>query len=201
MVMSYKPDKTDRLPGLDQIIWRYMDLGRFLDLIDGRLFFPSIQTLARSDKFEGSFPKVSQEGLQNALIERAGLGGEVSTAVVQGMDELHEATRRSVFASCWHLNEVESVAMWSQYARHGEGIAIKSTVGNLIYCLSTNEDYPVRICEITYINYDEQAVPWDRIYLFKRLSYVHEHELRAFYCPRLSMTPGLDLPGAVGGAS
>ncbi len=76
--MSYKPDETDRFPGLDQIIWRYMDLGKFLDLIDGRLFFPSIQTLAASDKFEGSFPKASKEGLQNALIERAGLGGRGS---------------------------------------------------------------------------------------------------------------------------
>src|SRR5260370_20639248 len=123
--MSYKTDETDRFPGLDEIIWRYMDLGKFLDLIDGRLFFPSIQTLAASDKFEGSFPKASKEGLQNALIERAGLGGEVSIGAVQGMGGLHEATPRSVFASFLHLHQDGSVAMYFQEARHSRGHASK----------------------------------------------------------------------------
>jgi hypothetical protein len=79
--------------------------------------------------------------------------------------------------------------MWSQYGRQGDGIAIKTTVGKLMDSFARDNSNEVRISEIGYINYKQEIVPWDRIYLFKRLSYRHERELRAFTCPGLSIRP------------
>jgi hypothetical protein len=85
--------------------------------------------------------------------------------------------------------------MWSQYGRQGDGSAIKTTVGKLMDSFA-RESKEVRITEIGYINYKQESVPWDRIYLFKRLSYRHERELRAFTCPGLSIRPDPS-PGAM----
>jgi hypothetical protein len=39
--------------------------------------------------------------------------------------------REVLAVSCWHASAVESAAMWSLYARMGEGIAIRTTVDRL----------------------------------------------------------------------
>ena len=104
-------------------LWRYMDLARFLSILDKRaLFFPSIATLSALDPYEG-------EPAFIILIE---------SARSQGADELRRLRLQNRvfshmnFFSCWHMNDNESDAMWKIYLKFEEGVAIQSTVGRLI---------------------------------------------------------------------
>lgn len=39
---------------------------------------------------------------------------------------------KNLFVNCWNMNENESDAMWKVYASNDKGIAIQSSLGNLI---------------------------------------------------------------------
>jgi hypothetical protein len=61
--MPYKPDASDRLPADDQLIWRYMDLGKFISIVSTEtLWFPTVEDLVKIDPWEGAFPTNHLEG-------------------------------------------------------------------------------------------------------------------------------------------
>ena len=63
----------------------------------------------------------------------------------------------------------------------GEGVAIQSTIGNMIDSfVDTNDE--IHIGSIEYIDYEEDNIPWGNMLglaMFKRKSFEHENELRA----------------------
>ncbi|NKE36704.1 hypothetical protein GWG54_12925 [Natronococcus sp. JC468] len=93
--------------------------------------------------------------------------------------------------SCWHLKESESATMWGSYSGGDPTICIESTVGRLrdaINRANSNKDDEVFIHKVQYVDYEEFDVPdWDPInigdylppYLYKRLEFAGESELRA----------------------
>ncbi len=90
------------------------------------MFFPTVQSLQRSDPYEGALLRSEVEFWANhpyanmlpfdPLIEYENLVMRVNRATV---------------VSCWHINEFESAAMWRIFAPSLEGIAVQSTVGRL----------------------------------------------------------------------
>jgi hypothetical protein len=85
------------------------------------------------------------------------------------------------FANCWHMNELDSEAMWKLYANDEGAVAIQSTYARLRAVLPAD----VGIGRVYYIDY--YASPptphpfkgYPNPFVFKRKSLQHERELRA----------------------
>ena len=154
-------------------LWRYMDLPRFLSILDRRgLFFPSAATLSEADPYEGE-----------------PVAAKIQAARERGQDEVRrlriqaQLFKHLNFFNCWHMNDGESDAMWKIYMRGAEGIAIQSTVRRLQDCFR-NYAGVVYMGEVQYgdhANITAQTVPnfGSSDYMLKRLAFQHEREVRA----------------------
>tara|TARA_R110002049_G_scaffold1385_6_gene10885 strand:+ start:384 stop:887 length:504 start_codon:yes stop_codon:yes gene_type:complete len=96
--------------------------------------------------------------------------------------------------NCWHINENQSDAMWKIFLDTKNGIAIKSTVGNIIESLRESEDN-INISKVYYRDFNK--VTFQELMLekknkmsigrsinqfnYKRTSFEHEKELRLFH--------------------
>ena len=89
--------------------------------------------------------------------------------------------RKNIAASCWYLNEKESIMMWKLYSNPYKGIAIQSRVQSFIASFNTED----RDIYIGLIQYMEDKYPNINKYDDKSLAtrklefYSHEKELRA----------------------
>lgn len=152
----------------DTIIWKYMDLSKFLDiLISGKMF------MSRSDKFEdqyeGTFSEPTFEEIK-----------KISENNPKFLD-YYKAHRENVVISSWHTNEYESFAMWQIFTKNNEGLAIQSTIGNLKEALHIEKQTQQYIGEVNYIDYKKELIPFDDAFfpfLFKRKSFQYENEIR-----------------------
>lgn len=149
------------------IIWRYMDFAKFMSMIEEKaLFFADYETF--DDPSEGRIPK--ETNIPNNIARQ--IEAEISKD-------------GNTFVNCWHMDDVESVAMWNLYSDLNKGIAIKSTYKNLYECLSKSAEKDD--IEIGIVNYDPLK-PWGEIsvyrpFIHKRPSFKHERELRAILHP------------------
>ena len=88
-----------------------------------------------------------------------------------------------MFVSCWHMNDSESTAMWREYVKDTNGLAIQSTFSRLAQCLNgySNQDQ-LKIGMVNYIDYEVDKfnleILWEFIFS-KRKPFEHERELRA----------------------
>jgi hypothetical protein len=179
---KYRHDGVFVSPPRDAVIWRYMDLTKFLSLLDQKaLFFCRADLLG--DSFEGSYPKgAAVEGDLDVGFSAAINAKEAVESIITAMSMAEERkhARLFVLVNCWHIGSHESAAMWNLYLRSGEGIAIKSTVEGLTNSLRCNED--VWIGKVDYLDYESAGLPsMDMFHAFlsKRRSFAHETELRA----------------------
>jgi hypothetical protein len=156
------------IPPDDVTVWRYMDLSKFLSLLyDKALWLTRVDCLG--DPLEGSLP-APEFALKEAMKEE-----------LEGASGLRREMLQCVYASCWHMSEYESAAMWKLYAQSSDAIAIKSTVGLLMQALPDWVFFSV----IKYLDYDRDKFDTDNwnfldAFLHKRLSFQHEQEFRAF---------------------
>jgi hypothetical protein len=150
-----------------------MDLAQFLSILEKRaLFFPSVATLAEADPYEGepAFAKIR-------------------AAQARGTDALrtfrlnYEVFRHLNFFNCWHMNDGESDAMWKLYLKDSQGIAIQSTVERLRCSFHNSPAYTIYMGEVKYVDHATLTTPTDTLfgfsdYMFKRLAFRHEQEVR-----------------------
>lgn len=160
-------------------IWRYMNFTRFLSVLENNaLFFPNISIL--SDRLEGYFTKPTVDKILNIpkdLPEEERNQKEIMAARTLPILRMG---RVLLYASCWHMNDYESAAMWKIYLESNEGIAIQSTFSRLTKCFTGSEDVSIGI--VKYIDYNKDTIPSHNILypaLHKRKSFEHERELRA----------------------
>ncbi len=175
-----------RIPSLSTPLWRYLDIPRFVSLLDGRcLHF--IQASIMEDTYEGSVsgPTLASrhqrsEDLAHYLTSQ--LGSEWTAEMTSNI--FSQDLSAQVMLSCWHMNEYESAAMWKLYCPQGDGVAIRTTAGKLILGLpATVEDSGILASEVIYVDYDTFEIPEGNIfwrYMHKRMSFSHEQEFRAF---------------------
>jgi hypothetical protein len=167
----------------DVKIWRYMDLTKYLAILQKRsLFFPRATMLG--DPFEGSSTKPMVAARQYIMNNRT---SDPALAVYKNLPDSYfsigDAFKnlvKSYLICCWHMNEHESAAMWSLYLRSNEGVCIQSNYRRLRSCLPKH----VLICEINYIDYQTENFPATNGFNFiahKRKSFEHERELRAVF--------------------
>lgn len=149
-------------------IWRYMDFTKFVSMLDNKgLYFTRIDKM--EDVFEGSFSK-GNEKLRSVI--NIGSQRDVDTGNVI------RKLRNWVYVNCWHQNKSESAAMWKLYSKSQESVCIRSTYDKLRACL----DNTINVGCVRYVDYEKDWVPESHPlapFLYKRLSFEHEKEVRA----------------------
>ena len=150
------------------IIWKYLDLSKFLDLLMSEKLF-----MSRSDKFEDQYEGTFSEPTFE----------EIKKLSIDDPDFLnyYKTHREKVAISSWHINEYESFAMWQIFTQNSEGLAIQSTIGRLQESLVLETNFKQYIGEVNYIDYKKEHIPFDDMFfpfLFKRKSFQYEGEVR-----------------------
>jgi hypothetical protein len=150
------------------IVWKYLDLSKFLDLLLSKKLF-----MSRSDKFEdqyeGTFSEPTFEEIRKLSIDNP------------DFLKYYKTHREKVAISSWHINEYESFAMWQIFTQNSEGLAIQSTIGKLQKSLRSENHFQQYIGEVNYIDYKKEYIPFDDLFfpfLYKRKSFQYEREVR-----------------------
>ena len=165
----YRSNPNIKLPeDPDTIVWKYLDLSKFLDLLMSQKLF-----MSRSDKFEDQYEGTFSEPTFD----------EIRKLSIDNPDFLHyyKSHREKVAISSWHINEYESFAMWQIFTQNSEGLAIQSTIGRLQNALQPETNFDQHIGEVNYIDYKKEYIPFDDMFfpfLFKRKSFQYEREVR-----------------------
>jgi hypothetical protein len=152
----------------DTVVWKYLDLSKFVDLLLNRKLF-----MSRSDKFEdqyeGTFSEPTFEEIKRLSADNP------------NFLKYYKKHRERVVISSWHLNEYESFAMWQIFTQKHEGLAIQSTIRRLQDAMAPEKSFDQYIGEVNYIDYKKEYIPFDNTFfpfLFKRKSFQYEREIR-----------------------
>lgn len=169
-----------QMPPDSCVLWRYMDLPKFLALLQhASLHF------CRADRFEDGW-----EGACNDADRKMEWFGQVSR-YVKSNKYLH-------FVHCWHRGHHESAAMWKLYGHEGSNIAIRTSVGRLRKALSTSEHH-ILGGNVAYVDYSiapESIGIGYAPFFRKRLSFAYENEFRlVVWKPHYSEDQKYLLPG------
>jgi len=191
---SYQP-RPYKIPESQSVLWRFMDFTKFVSLISSKeLFF------TRADHFEDPFE--GAKGLKKdkkkwdkqylsffeSAIKNPPPGHDFnkterevkieSKKLLSQLDSIGPSQRESTFINCWHINELESEAMWKLYVSNlNEGIAIKSTYSKLYRSLK--KDPAISIGQVNYIDFNGSFTGVNESFWYKRKSFEHEKEVRA----------------------
>ncbi|TNB96928.1 DUF2971 domain-containing protein [Bacillus cereus] len=149
-------------------IWRYMDFAKFVNLLATKSLF-----FVRSDKFYDPFEGLIPKGQEQWDLD----------------DSYPNMVKRSVWhrkfttINCWHMNPVESAAMWDLYVKNGDGVAIQSTIMNFKNSIHKT-DKEICLLKVNYADYNVDMFSSEdeyEPYIHKRTSFNHENEVRALY--------------------
>jgi hypothetical protein len=147
---------------LDATVWRYFPFAKFISMLTYQaLWFCKLNVL--QDKFEGMIPRKPPELLTTN--ERDG--------------------RELTLVNCWFLGDSESMKMWDTYGASPEGVAVKSTVRQLMqYVYVPADPHMSHIGKVLYVEHDDYDMePYlahqahERAFL-KDERYSNEQELR-----------------------
>ena len=158
-------------------IWRFIDFTKFASLLDTQsLFFSRADFF--DDHFEGAYPNLSWEAIKNdpSLTEK------VKTGITRGLVTIQKYWPKAHYLNCWSVSDYESALLWKIYTNSNESIAIQSTFKKL--CDGITDSRDVYIGLVKYIDYDKEVIPMNNSFqpfVHKRISFEHEHELRAIY--------------------
>jgi len=163
----FKQDARFCTPSISTMIWRYMKFYKFEDLVQHRkLYFRRI--IDSEDKFEASVPCHSKYNTLRAITVN-----EEPMTGVRGFG-------RFQFINCWSIDNYESDALWRLYIQDKNGIAIQTTVGDLLTSLS-NSPLDIRIGKVKYIDHSTYCYKeHDHLkpMFFKSMQFRYENELR-----------------------
>lgn len=152
----------------DTIVWKYLDLSKFLDLLLSKKLF-----MSRSDKFEDQYEGTFSEPTYEEIRKIAENNPKFLS--------YYKSHREKIAISSWHINEYESFAMWQIFTKNNEGLAIQSTIGRLKEAMQPERKTEQYIGEVNYIDYKKEYIPFNDTFfpfLFKRKSFQYEREVR-----------------------
>jgi hypothetical protein len=171
-------------PNDNQKIWRYMDFSKYVDLLTtNELHF------TRADKLEDPYDCSGMQFLVDAY-------KQLPPAPPEGKErnrQVNTFNRLFVYLNCWYMNDDPSAAVWKLYSENKyETIAIQTTFGKLDSEIKLK--WPRDGIRISKVKYDPanagkpdenstyrilSALGLEDI-IYKRPSFEHEKELRAF---------------------
>ncbi|MFV8249897.1 hypothetical protein [Bdellovibrio bacteriovorus] len=108
-------------------VWRYMDIGKFISLLNRKsVFFSEASKFADSREGFAILPR--QEKIIN-LLERyreSLSGAEIEKVEQKSLNADQVLLKKLLAISCWNRSEHESVALWNMYTHGNMGVAIRS---------------------------------------------------------------------------
>ncbi|HEY5222744.1 MAG TPA: hypothetical protein VIJ18_06815 [Microbacteriaceae bacterium] len=146
-------------PPRDTLLWRYMDLAKYLSLLHHSALYFS-----------------RKSGLENLDPWESYLGQAV--AVNDG--QFWERWQRLPYVNSWHVAANESAAMWQVYRGRGFGVAIRTTWDHLAESFIEDEEI-VWGGAVRYVDYEVEAPNFLNAYnplFMKRKAFEFEHEAR-----------------------
>lgn len=194
----FKQASDIQAPPAETVIWRYMDLTKFLSILEtGTLFFPTLNMLRKIDPWEGSWSNFN-------FAEYVG-GTEESQKASRDwlFPRQYEVFSKQMCISCWYMKEDETRAMWKWFLTGSEGIAVRTTFGELKQCFDYDHsswhymggnfsDRKVHLIggAVQYIDWEYPPENTHTLQqaMFKDKSFEHERELRIV--ARLHAIPG-----------
>jgi hypothetical protein len=147
-------------PAPSATVWRYMDLSRFMSLLEEECLFFTRASLM-TDKWEGSLGDISKLPPENQ----------------EALRRLHSTD--STYLNCWHVSEYESAAMWDIYQKEGRGVAVQSTWDSVAHSIASS--YPIYGGTVEYVDYTARSFDFGNFFepfMRKRMSFAHENEAR-----------------------
>lgn len=155
-------------------VWRYLRLDRFLPLLRNKMYFP--RPIQFDDRWEGMFPP--------SYLRRIRTNNANSSDVDIAIDDM--LARRNMhqhahFVSCWHMSEHESDAMWKLYGLAPEGLAIKSTVRDLLECFRPYGHGAVQYYDQARDQQTKNIFSGPHDILWKRQDFAWEKEYRIWF--------------------
>ena len=193
----------------DTVLWRYMSLDKFINLIDTQaLFLSPIAYFKKSDPLEGHLPKKFHAEIESHLHEMSKFGPKLPKSAPKEMLEferewaetssrrlklMREKARGRQSICCWYESKFESEAMWKLYGDNGKSIAIKTTVASLKKSIESRDNEKLAVlARMRYLDFndadmtrEELLAKKDRVstILLKRKEYEHEKEVRLYHEP------------------
>jgi len=169
-----------------------LDLWKFVAIIDTRtLYFCSAARMV--DDWEGALSAgtILERPIKAAAVAQYlrdnGLVTWTTEDVISVLEHGRRLSRTRVMMNCWHMNSVESAAMWDLYCRDGDGVAVRSSIGRLEQLPDMAGDSALTVRPITYEDYSRVSISESNIFhpfTYKRLSYAHEQEVRVMFFNR-----------------
>ncbi|HKV98215.1 MAG TPA: hypothetical protein VJN96_00255 [Vicinamibacterales bacterium] len=173
--------------------WRYLTLERFAWLLENKKLWLARGDLL-GDPHEGTLTRAQVEAFLKADREKPASKFANETQRQADLFLLVVKIRASFYANCWIMLEHESNAMWHLYCGSHEGVAIKTTMGQLRD--SIPNQYPV-----VRVQYTEDIPPTLDPFLLagrKRLVFDYEREARILFFGDLpSDSPIVEHPTSV----
>lgn len=185
--MPYVENESFKTPPMETKIWRYMDFVKFVNLIGSKKLFLCRADLL-GDPEEGRMPEAFHKALENPnsvyinpeLKDLFDTPEAKKEFIKSSFGAIFDLIKKEMYISCWHMNEHESKAMWDGFVPGGTGIAIQSTVSNVIDAISGNKE-TLYIGKVEYTDNEnfgpEGPSPFIR-YVKKGMQYDHEKEVR-----------------------
>jgi hypothetical protein len=152
------------IPPDDTVLWRYIKLNSFLELLSGHLIQTRIDVL--DDAAEGAY------GYKHISFTKALSDGARDTA-----DVIRRARLRVAATYWFEFEERESYGMWNVYGRTGESVAIETTAGALRDVLG--REGQVRIERMRYEPMRGEIDDIATLFFHKRREYKEEREIRS----------------------
>lgn len=165
------------------IVWRYMALDKFLDLLThSRLFFTNASNL--TDEYDVTLPSNSIAKKRKEL-ESQGLTGRDLDEELAVFQYNHHPMRELTLVNCWSMDRHESYALWKIYLGGSTaGVAVRTSFGKLRKSiLAASDPYPEKIYS-GIVQYKDFIPVNDlsrfRLITTKRQFYKYEKEARLF---------------------
>ena len=170
-------DKLDK----ETVIWKYMDIWAYLDLIKRKsLHFTRLDKFISDDPSEGLATYQYIKCFFPALTR--GMAKEEKQKFIRTELDRKIDARRFYAVSCWNMNINENMAMWNMYASKDFGLAIKTTIEKLTEELENSQELPIMIGKILYQDRTSKRLDYiafhDHHFFIKNPHYEYEKELR-----------------------
>jgi hypothetical protein len=118
---------------------------------------------------------------------------EQAQKLLSDMEAGGEALKRRTYASCWHVGDHESEAMWRLYSSFIDNAVAVRTSYQKLY-VSLGRDPSIKIGRIKYIDLEKNYAGVNDAFWRKRKSFEHEREVRALLLDSRSQDTGKIVP-------
>ena len=179
MKFSDHPDLDP--PRWNNVIWRYMSLDKFLDLlVNSRLFFANAQNL--TDRYEVTLP---ENVIKRKELIELGFSGRKLDEKLATFEYSNQPKRESILVNCWSLGTEECYALWKIYLGGAKaGIAIRTNAKNLKKSIEDENVFSSEKIYMSIVDYKDylpkSSISQFRLITTKRKFYKYEEELRLF---------------------